>query len=347
MSAPSTHWNEVVEALVSATRSAMIFMEEFAGAGNKHAPAALKKMREALKAAEALSRPSPSAKQEDEWRGMERAAAAMCPYCASGMHGGVGWHYDTNKDVHISCSAWRIRNLIASERAKVNAAELVQDRMGESQGAPGNSLASNASSGDLPAPAAPVNADAVPRRDGHSALRASGGKIERFDPHPESAPINAGAEPATEAECPRCGHEDGGHYSVCESLAPAATVPVPRNLLIDFVRYGRIAPVRGVCYELSHEDCIREMEGILAAPSTDAQAEVQTVRPAEASRSPASSVPLTEEEIEYKVAAALQSGVVPPTLLRTLRDLALAGLRARDASADGRCASVDSRNQET
>ena len=46
---------------------------------------------------------------------------------------------------------------------------------------------------------------------------------------------------------------------------------------------------------------------------------------------PASSVPaaaLTEEQIEYKVAAALQSGVVPPGLLRELRDLALAGLRA-------------------
>jgi len=37
-----------------------------------------------------------------------------------------------------------------------------------------------------------------PRREGHSALRVKDGKLEKFDPHPESAPTK-GATPRTDA----------------------------------------------------------------------------------------------------------------------------------------------------
>ncbi len=58
--------------------------------------------------------------------------------------------------------------------------------------------------------------------------------------------------------------------------APAGVV-VPRELLIDLVRYGRIAPVDGVCYERSHRACMDEATKLLAdAPTLPCVAEVSS-----------------------------------------------------------------------
>ena len=174
---------------------------------------------------------------------------------------------------------------------------------------------------------------------------------------------NAGAEPATKAAGQdsageACGTRDGNSPEVSPP-APAATVPVPRDswsVVYDGSSYGMLESPSGRIFRVQELGAQGKQWGtaidndeicsmLSAAPQiTDAQGNKAVeiaegasllVAPADGmlpnSSAPASSVPLTEEQIQQIRSAAIQCehGSIDGEIVVMLCDLALAGLRAK------------------